>query len=1541
LEANYKKILKAIMLELRHMLEGYYNGSGWHAGDLEQRLNALGVWRDRNPLPADELAGLSDTDRDARKVVDAYLKLRDEATVSREEAVAEFVRETAYTWANRLLALRCMESRELIDEVILQKEVYGGRSLEHNRLAQRNPELCAGDDDGLFAVLGGAFTKQAERLPLLFEPNAPGVALKPSVAALRRAIALLSGTEAVRGQETAANDVFRAPDAFGWAYQYWNTEEKERVFAAARDPKGSRIEAAAIVPATQLYTEPYMVKFLVQNSLGATWASIRPNTRLIDAWEYYVEVADLSPIAHKPVRDITFLDPACGSGHFLLEAFDLFYNMYEEEGVTTDPLAICRSIIEHNLYGIDIDERAIQISEAAVWMKAAEKLYQVSGQSDLTGIQTNLVSTSIRLPKGADHLRTFLEKHPEDKDLSPALEIVFNGLQSADELGSLLQIEAPVESTLKDLQQQLEARKRRGDFQTDLYKTIPIQGELPIGFENYVEWKEATLSRISLHLLAESEAVDRVQGFFGKSALQSIRVLELLSRKFDVVATNPPYLGTNKMTDRLRASFLSLPYTVGKDYYSAFISRCRSLCNENGYFALVTRDSYIAHTTYKEFREDLVTHTAFRCMAVLGSGAFADISGEVVSVALLVGCAGPDLLSNGWYLKARNSITEESLKAAIRGPSNETFTTVLTRNDINKILGIAPEKKLVFWIPQDLTSLLESFPEYEPTSGIVRAGLSSGDNDRVFRQHWEAPPERYFAQYPILAKGGTYTRYFADFDLVAKWDGAGRQFMSQNGNRLASSQHYFKAGASFPESISKSFQCYFLPKYSVFTNKGCVCFPLKENDLLAQLALFNSPVYVYLLDQLASGGSNEPGDVRMLRWPENSGALMAEHASAVSTILSLRQNVAGFALTSRHYVPPNKGATKWGSVHEYVESVRHSSVEKLISYLRLTVQLDYASMKAIGVSEERIVPLLRRIEYQFLLPIASDSDDLGRWLEATLGIRPNSHETDYSSLVVKPIFDGDLNFVESRVLDIALDVRVNPIDVLERLGDECGPDTHDVARAYVSGRLLALAGHRWPAQIESGDPGIECRDGVVTISPNDSKTVTELLAIIGRDFSADSREVQSQFERLLMRSLPEWITREFFAQHVSQFNKRPILWHLETKSGVRRAAAFVAFVNYHKLTQQTMSLIQSQYLRPQRQRFETEMRGIEAVPSTARSDRQQERLTELMDLIAELRVFDEVLAEISRSGFGPETIQPVLGQYAINDAMLCLKAQWLQKLSSTIKRGPLAPWCGKADTTKLHQNLAHWIADSMLRLRHHCSAVGPAAPKAETLHVDPNSESLAFLICKSPDEMVQLAIKLSCLEWWRPLDETVFAPLRAQIKLAKDELKVLKVEDYSKAGDPFKRKKEIEARTKELKESVKRWERDLNEKTAAANKLRDEIMAWECSEARGWETWLAAQPMYDAISSLDGVRQAPRAVAEWVAQESAYAPDLNDGVRVNIAPLQKAGILAAEVLASKDVDKAIADRAEWRADERRWCREGKIPQPGWWPMEKTNGSGQE
>ncbi len=161
---------------------------------IEQRLNQIGVWRDKAPKPVEELPHLSDPDRKAREVIDVYISYREETGVNRPEAMAEFIRESAYSWVNRLFTLRCMEARSIIDEVILQKEVYGNRSLVHHRFARKNPEACAGEDDGLFAVLFSVFTERAKELPFVFDTYSPAVCLRPSVPAIKRCIALLSGT---------------------------------------------------------------------------------------------------------------------------------------------------------------------------------------------------------------------------------------------------------------------------------------------------------------------------------------------------------------------------------------------------------------------------------------------------------------------------------------------------------------------------------------------------------------------------------------------------------------------------------------------------------------------------------------------------------------------------------------------------------------------------------------------------------------------------------------------------------------------------------------------------------------------------------------------------------------------------------------------------------------------------------------------------------------------------------------------------------------------------------------------------------------------------------------------------------------------------------------------------------------------------------------------------------------------------------------------------------------------------------------------------
>lgn len=606
-----KATLKAIFLGLRRELES----------DLERRLAAIGVRPGRQPVTVDELPHLAPEDIKARRVVDAYLASRGEG------AIRDFVREAAYTWANRLLALRCMEARGLIDEVILQKDAYGGRSLQHYRLARKQPGRCAGEDEGLYAVLFDEFARRAAELPLLFNPEAPEVALRPSVAALKRCIGLLSGAVAAKGQEAATDEVFMAPDALGWAYQYWNTEEKDSVFEKVRTRKGAKIEGAEIIPASCIYTEPYIVKFLVQNSLGAIWMGMHPNSRLSDGWEYYVPGADRVHATRKAVREITFLDPACGSGHFLVEAFELFYAMYREEGEITEPAAICASILENNLYGIDIDGRAIQIAALALLMKAKEKA------PDFAPRRVNLVATNIHLPSGKDHLEAFLQKHPEDTPLKPALLEIFKGLAHVDELGSLVRIEQPVEKELRYLWEK--------DRERTLLRDQTGDPEV---------WKQSILKRLRDHFDSETGAPDLSTAFFGRDAVKGLSLVDLLARRYDVVATNPPYMGSKNMGAVVKRHVEGHFQPGKRDLYAAFILRAIELANDGGRIAMVTQQSWMFLRSFADLRaldeekrkkapsafSGVLRETVIETLAHLGPGAFSEISGEVVNSVMFV-----------------------------------------------------------------------------------------------------------------------------------------------------------------------------------------------------------------------------------------------------------------------------------------------------------------------------------------------------------------------------------------------------------------------------------------------------------------------------------------------------------------------------------------------------------------------------------------------------------------------------------------------------------------------------------------------------------------------------------------------------------------------------------------------------------------------------------------------------------------------------------------------------------------------------------------
>ena len=422
MDKQTKTKIKNLALALRDDLEK----------EIENRLDNIGIYVDKEWKDGRSLTHLSKDEIEKRKRVAAFIKREEKIGLDQKKATSEFIKEASYTWINRLLGLKCMESRGLIEEVITTRSEYGGRSKRHRDFRDKNPDKAAQPDDALTACLFSAFEEVTEEIKVLFDPKNEYSLVIPRYPTLKKAIEKIN-TE-------LDYNTYREDEFLGWVYQYFNSREKDRVFEEVRTKK-KKISGSDIINVTQLYTEKYMVRFLVENSLGAMWMEMHPDSQLCSKWEYFVKDPNNSRREPKPVKEITFLDPAGGSGHFQLYAFDLFYDMYLEEGETPRD-QIPEFILRHNLHGIDIDLRAIQLSALGLYMKAKSK------NPDMKVKHMNLVSADA-IMLDSDILEEFLQEFKTDQTAQELIKAIWKGLENVRELGSLLKVEEQIDDVIK------------------------------------------------------------------------------------------------------------------------------------------------------------------------------------------------------------------------------------------------------------------------------------------------------------------------------------------------------------------------------------------------------------------------------------------------------------------------------------------------------------------------------------------------------------------------------------------------------------------------------------------------------------------------------------------------------------------------------------------------------------------------------------------------------------------------------------------------------------------------------------------------------------------------------------------------------------------------------------------------------------------------------------------------------------------------------------------------------------------------------------
>jgi len=517
------------------------------------------------------------------------------------EARERYLKHAVFTFLNRLLALRVAEANGLIVETVATRPEYGNRSRRERDLADAYPDLATQPEKLAQEALRLAFSEMREKMNehLLFRDDSPYAILMPRLPAYRQIREVLMNLP---------EEIWHEFELLGWAYQFFNSEEREQIRRRLRrNPKPDDIP-----PLNQFYTVGWIVKALVQNTLGRLWLETRPNSPLREKLDYLFPIQNefRPPARSLSVQEIKVLDPACGSGHFLLGAFDLLLEMWRKERPDLPEWRIPALILEHNLYGVDIDLRACQIAAIALWLKARTTFERLKGNDPNAKFEPkriNIVCADIRFVD-SNRKTQFLQQFAHDPVLLSIVKQTLQACENAFEIGSLLRISQPFEQLFRQRIKRADELKRKQE-QLRLFVLRDEQislGDVPIPVPKELTVAEI-VDRIKEFVRKASEAQDMGSLLFGMDAEYAVQLVDILTEKYDVVLMNPPY---GAMPPRCKQYARQHYPRTHNDYYAAFIEQAVNLCKEGGYVGALTGRTFLFLKSFQKLREEILRSDA-------------------------------------------------------------------------------------------------------------------------------------------------------------------------------------------------------------------------------------------------------------------------------------------------------------------------------------------------------------------------------------------------------------------------------------------------------------------------------------------------------------------------------------------------------------------------------------------------------------------------------------------------------------------------------------------------------------------------------------------------------------------------------------------------------------------------------------------------------------------------------------------------------------------------------------------------------------------
>ncbi|KRN88807.1 BREX-1 system adenine-specific DNA-methyltransferase PglX [Ligilactobacillus ceti] len=1107
----------------------------------------------------------------------------------------ETVEEVAYTWFNRFVAIRFMEVNGYLPSHIRVFSSENGDFSPEILTECLNIDMNGLDQTKVLELYQAADKEALFRYLFITQCNALSDILPGMFEEISDYTELLLPTGLLKDESVLHSLVVDIPEEdfkeqvqiIGWMYQYYNTEPKDEVFSR---PKSKKINKEDIPAVTQLFTPDWIVKYMVENSLGRLWLEGHPNESIQENWRYYIAEAEQEPQVEEKLKeirkeyeliepvDIKCIDPSIGSGHITCYLFDVLIQIYESYGYRSRDAA--KLIIENNIYGLDIDERARQLAYFSVMMKARQYDRRFLSRKDSPQPKIYAIDESnlFITENGKYALDYFIDGRPE---LSEAIHSIVNDMIDAKEYGSIIDVK---------------------------------QVDFKILYDRFDELINGNPDMYSMFLI--------------ESLLPLVKQAEILSQKYDVVVTNPPYMGGSGMNKKL-SKYVKDNYKDSKsDLFAVFIEKWNDMIKPYGFNAMVTMQSWMFLSSYEKFRKKVIENMTISNLMHMDNMVMRIAFGTAVTVFRNMRLDGFKGTYN--HIKLEDIIEDERTKEdrpkefPVQG---NRFAKISTENFKN-----IPGMSIAYWASD---SILDAFEHgvILKTEGDTRQGMATSDNNRFLRlwqevdfnktgigfQNSNVAKESKKKWFPYN-KGGEFRKWYGNIDYLINYENDGKEVKDLAAHKyksytrtIKSISEYYKKCLSWSKISSGSIAFRFYPEGFIFDVAGCCIFYKKDEYMLYDFALLNSNVSKYIFSMISPTLNYETGHIASLPVIRNNS-----NKYNISEIIF--QNIS-LAMSDWDMHETSWDFEKSPLLANKQDGLLSSAYE---SY-KEEINTRFATLKANEEELNRIFIEIYGLEDE-LTPEVSDKD-----------------------ITVSKIFDNKKDIYEeikgNKYILTKEDVIKNFLSYF--IGCSLGRYSLDEdGLIYAGGEFDPNKYTKFPADEDGIIPFTDkeyFEDDVLVRLRNFLKitfgeeTVNENLDFIASVLKGKASDNSTE-------KIRAYFMNDFYKEHVKKYKKRPIYWLADSgKLGSSRNLIYM-----HRYQKDTIARLRIRYLFEIQDRYKQELEHLEKQIESASSDKvtYQKQANRLKKLILETEKYEEKVQHFADASLAIDLDDGVKENYA-------------------------------------------------------------------------------------------------------------------------------------------------------------------------------------------------------------------------------------------------------------------------------------------------------